>query len=217
MFLLFSLAVKGQAATCDCVRWAEYLDTPRNPFYNQGKGCWGAVGIPSYRGLSMWGYPALPSLTHPDLPHTGPAVTAASAAEMVSDGAPCLGCCPSFQVRLQCGPSCSVWAGLLWLGGAPSSRATGWTSSGAESVGSGGFSLTRHGSEENRTMKETSQDICTPFQEGLHWEGPGMEQAVLGKGCPHKNPAYLSRVLATRAPYSPLGREGVPLSSRQRT
>lgn len=151
----------------------------------------------------MWGYPALPSLTHPDLPHTGPAATAASAAETVSLGAPWLGCCPSFQVRLQYGPSCSVWAGLLWLGGAPSCRTTGWTSSGAESVGSGGFSLTRHGSEENRTMKETSQDICTPLQEGLRWEGPGMEQAVLGKGCAHKNPAYLSWVLATRKGGSP--------------
>lgn len=60
-FLLFSLAVKRQAAICDCLRWAECLDTPRSPVYNQGKGCWGAVRIPSYRGLSMWGYPALPA------------------------------------------------------------------------------------------------------------------------------------------------------------
>ena len=52
-------------------------------------------------------------------------------------------------------------------------------------------------------MKETSQDICTPLQEGLRWEGPGMEQAVLGKGRAHKNPAYLSWVLATRKGGSP--------------
>lgn len=66
-FLLFSLAGKRQVAICDCLRWAGCLDTPRSPVHNQGKGCWGAVGIPSYRGLSTPHFPASLTQTCPTL------------------------------------------------------------------------------------------------------------------------------------------------------
>lgn len=225
VFLLFSLVVKGQSAICDCVRWAECLDTPRSPVHNQGNMCWRCLELQRKCSiLQRVEYVGVPRTSQPHLPRPAPHWARVTSNNSRISRGDCLSWSPmAGMLSLLPGlPAvwpqllCLGWAALAW-GGAPSSCPTGRTSSGAESVGSGGFSLTRHGSEENRTMKETSQDICTPLQEGLRWEGPGMEQAVLGKGCPHKNPAYLSWVLATRAPYSPLGREGVPLSSRQRT
>lgn len=53
----------------------------------------------------------------------------------------------------------------------------------------------------------------TPLQEGLGWEGQGMEQAAL----PHKGPALPVLVLAIRTLHDLLVREGVPLPSRQGT
>lgn len=81
------------------------------------------------------------------------------------------------QVGLLCSPSYSAWTGLGCLGcyqrlllwGAPSSHKTGWTGSGAEAIGSGGFNIIRDGSEKNRAMRETSQDTCTPLQAALLW------------------------------------------------
>lgn len=127
-------------------------------------------------------------------------------------------CCPFFRSVYCAAPATLPGLGclglLLW--GAPSSHKTGWTGSGSEAIGSGGFSITRDGSgKKKQSMRETSQDTCTPLHEGLGWEGPGMEQAALGVDCPIKILPCLSWVLATRAPHSPLqGRESLHLLNK---
>lgn len=131
----------------------------------------------------MWGYPT----SQPHSPRPVPGWTQVTSNNRGVSSTDCFLWTPmaglSFQllsflqVGLLCSPSYSAWTGLGCLGcyqrlllwGAPSSHKTGWTGSGAEAIGSGGFNITRDGSEKNRAMRETSQDTCTPLQAALLW------------------------------------------------
>lgn len=168
--MLFSLGTEGQTPVCHHVRRADRLKHPGTQPTTKGGDQEAPKLQRKYSILQRAEYMGVPPTPQPHSPRPVPGWTQVTSNNRGSSSTDCFlwspmaglssNCCPFFRSVYCAAPATLPGLGclglLLW--GAPSSHQTGWTGSGSEAIGSGGFSITRDGSrKKQKTKNQTNQ------------------------------------------------------------